>query len=194
MATMTEEPELALARLPDRFEVVNGEIVEVPPVSFYSGEVADLLDAALTRYLIANDIGRSRAERLFRIPLPDDRSRNRSPDLAFVSYDRWPRDRAIPFTGNGLDVVPEVAVEVSSPGDSGGELIAKAREYLGGGVRLVWLIYPEVREVHAYGPGGQVRVFLAADELEAPDVLPGFRVPVASLFPPVADPPTTAAS
>lgn len=176
-------------RLPDRYEVVDGDIVELPPMSFYSREVANLLDKAVSRFLFTNDIGRSRVELLFRIPLPEDRSRNRQPDAAYISYDRWPRDRPLPFTGNALDVVPDIAVEVSSPGDAGGELVAKAREYLRGGARLAWVLYPEAREVHAYSPDGQIRVFLPADRLEAPDVLPGFQVPVADLFPPVADPP-----
>lgn len=189
MAIVLDSP-FVDALLPDRYEVVNGQVVELPPMSFYSGEVADILDAALTRHLLTNDIGRSRAERLFRIPLPEDRSRNRAPDLAFVSYDRWPKDKALPYTGVALDVVPDLAVEVVSPGDEADPLIAKAREYLRGGVRLVWVIYPLTREVHAYLPGvRELRVFFAEDDLEAPNVLPGFRVSVASLFPPVADPP-----
>ena len=108
----------------------------------------------------------------------------------FVSYSRWARDRAIPFTGNALDVVPDLAVEVVSPGDSADDLIAKAREYLRGGVRLVWLVYPLAREIHAYLPGARdIRVFSQPTSSEAGDLLPGFRTLVGPLFPPREPPP-----
>jgi Uma2 family endonuclease len=179
-------------RLPDRYEVIHDEIVELPPMSFYATEVANQLKSALDRFLLTSDIGRSRIELLFKIPLTEDRTRNRQPDLVFVSYQRWPRDRAIPFTGNALDVVPDIAAEVVSPGDTADELIAKAREYLRGGVRLVWIVYPLAQEIHAYLPGVRdVRVYFAIDELEAGDILPGFRTSVGPLFPPTEPPPPT---
>jgi Uma2 family endonuclease len=178
-----------LVRLPDRYEVVNGEIVELSPMSDYAGQVANRLNREVMRYLIANDIGESGVELLYRIPLPEDRGRNRKPDLSFVSYERWPRSKPFPFTGNARDVVPDLAVEVVSPGDSADDLIAKAREYLRGGVRLVWVIYPLAQEIHAYLPGAKnVRVYLASDELDAGDILPGFHTPVGALFPPTEPP------
>ncbi len=42
-------------------------------------------------------------------------SRNRRPDLAFVSFDRWPIDRPMSSRDNAWDVVPDLAVEVTSP-------------------------------------------------------------------------------
>src|SRR5579872_2111201 len=163
-------------RLPDRYEVVNGEIVELPPMSDYAGEVANRLNRAMIVYLLTNDIGESGIGILFRMPLPEDQSRNRKPDLAFVSYERWPRSKPFPFTGNARDVVPDIAVEVVSPNDDADELIAKAREYLRGGVRLVWIVYPLAQEIHAYLPEARnIRVYFPADELDAGDILPGFH-------------------
>jgi Uma2 family endonuclease len=177
-------------RLPDRYEVVNDEIVELPPMSNYAGEVANRLNRAITLYLVEKDIGDTAIEQLFRIPLPEDRSRNRKPDMAFISYERWPRSRPFPYTGNARDVVPDIAVEVVSPGDAADELIAKAREYLRGGVRLVWIVYPLAQEIHAYLPEARtIRVFFPADELDAGDILPGFHTPVGALFPPTVPQP-----
>lgn len=199
MSTVLDAPNFAIAetapRLPDRYEIVNGEIQELPPMSFYATEVANQLKTAVDRYLITDDCGRSRIELLFKIPLPEDRTRNRQPDLVFVSYNRWPRNRPIPFTGNALDVVPDIAAEVVSPGDTADDLIAKAREYLRGGVRLVWIVYPLAQEIHAYWPGANsIRVYSAADELDAGDILPGFRTSVSLLFPPTERPPANAAT
>ncbi|MGL6097949.1 MAG: Uma2 family endonuclease, partial [Fimbriiglobus sp.] len=90
------------------------------------------------------------------------------------------------FRGNARDVVPDIVAEVVSPNDLADELIAKVREYLRGGVRLVWVVYPLAREAHAYWPGANtVRAYLADDDLDAGDVLPGFRTHVGDLFPPV---------
>jgi Uma2 family endonuclease len=109
--------------------------------------------------------------------------------MAYISYERWPRSKPFPYTGNARNVVPDIAVEVVSPGDSADDLIAKAREYLRGGVRLVWLVYPLAQEIHAYLPGVRdVRVFFATDELDAGDILPGFRTSVGPLFPPTEPP------
>ena len=171
------------ARLPDRFEVVNGEVVEVPPMSFYATEVANLLDKAIVRYLLDNDIGRSRIDLLYRIPLPEDKTRNRNPDVAFISYDRWPRDYPISLTGNALDVVPDLAVEVISPTDPAEDVQEKAREYIRGGVRVAWQIYPRLRELHAYDGSQTIRILTAADVLDGAPVLPGFKVKLADLFP-----------
>lgn len=176
----TEAPEV---KLPDRYEVVNGQIVELPPMSFYAGEVANLLDKAISRYLFNNDIGRSRVELQFHMPLPEDPERKRQPDVVFVSYDRWARKQKLPVRGQSYDVIPDLAVEVLSPNDEAVLVLKKVREYLRAGVRLVWLIYPETQEVHAYGPGGQVRVFLNTDQLTAEELLPAFQVTVADLFP-----------
>lgn len=186
MATdfLTTEPTTTIPpRLPDSFEVVNGEIVEVPPMGAYANEVANLLNAAILRFLAAHDIGRSRIDILYRIPLPEDRSRNRRPDVAFISYDRWPRDLAISLTGSALDVVPDLAVEVVSPTDLAEDVQAKGREYVRGGVRLVWQVYPQLRELHAYDGGRSIRLCTADDTLDAAAVLPGFSIKLADLFP-----------
>ena len=87
-------------------------------------------------------------------------------------------------------MVPDIAAEVVSPTGLAEDLLAKVREYLRGGVRLVWVVYPGVKEVHAYWPGANaIRVYAAGDELDAGDILPGFRTSVGPLFPPVAPPP-----
>jgi Uma2 family endonuclease len=123
-------------------------------------------------------------EMLYRLPLAADRSRNRRPDVAFVTFDRWPEDRPMPYRGNPVDVVPDLVVEVASPTDDAEDLVAKAHEYLEAGVRLVWLVYPRSRVVYAYESPTAVRVFTATDDLDGGTVLPGFRAPMAQLFPP----------
>src|SRR5207249_957331 len=112
-----------------------------------------------------------------------DGSRNRRPDVAFVTYERWPMNRPIPLTDNAWDVVPDLAVEVSSRHDLAEELVQKLTEYFQAGVRLVWVIYPKQRLVYVYESPTQVRGLTQSDELDGGTVLPGFRLPLANLFP-----------
>ncbi len=175
-------------QLPERYEIVNGQIVETPFMSRYATRVANRLNREVLACLLRNDIGDTDVEQLYHIPQPEDEGRNRRPDWAFVSYDRWPKERPYPFRDDeAYDVVPDIAAEIVSPNDEADDLLAKVREYLRGGVRLVWVVYPLAREVHAYRPGSAtVQVHFADADLDAPDVLPGFRTPVGPLFPPTA--------
>ncbi len=175
------------ARLPDRYEIVDGEVVELPPMGIYSSEVANRLQNELVVYGRTSGFGRAKMDMLFRMPSRRDPNRNRRPDISFVSYDRWPANQALPYRGNPMNVVPDLIVEVASPTDEAEDLLAKGHEYLAAGARLVWLVYPRLRLIHALESPQSVRVFLEADELDGGSVLPGFRVAVAGLFPPRSD-------
>ena len=153
-------------------------------MSGFASEVANRIQDELAAHCRLSRLGRSRMDMLFHVPLRSDPRRNRRPDVAFISFDRWPDDRPMPYRGNPVDVVPDLIVEVVSPTDEADDLVAKAHEYLEAGTRLVWLVYPRSRVVHAYTSPTAVRVFTAADELVAEPILPGFRVPMAHLFPP----------
>jgi Uma2 family endonuclease len=169
--------------LPDRYEVINGEIVEVPPMSWFASEVANRLRDELGAFAQSSSSGRSRSDMLFHVPFPEDPTRNRRPDVAFISYDRWPRNRALPYRGNAADVVPDLIVEVASPTDEAEELLIKVNQYLEAGVRLVWVVYPKLHILDAYESKNKPHRFFEEDELTGGPVLPGFKVAMSTLFP-----------
>ena len=169
-----------------RFEVVNGVRIEMPPMSYYATWIASRLAFELNRASEDGPIGVAVVETLFRLPLAEDMSRNRRPAVAFVSDQRWPADRPMDITANAWDVVPDLAVEVISPSDLVEEQREKVLEYFRAGVRLVWVVYPRLRLVDVFEVPDRIRVLSAADELDGGTVLPGFRLPVASLFGPSA--------
>jgi Uma2 family endonuclease len=173
------------------YEIINGERLEIPPMSAYAGKVASRLVRKLGDFAEAQQLGEAVVETLFRLPLAEDQGRNRRPDVAFVSFDRWPADRPQPVDANAWDVVPDLAVEVVSPHDLAEDLLDKILEYFRAGVRLVWMIWPRQRQVYAYETPTRIRVLAEADALEGEPVLPGFRLPLASLFDPVAPPAAT---
>jgi Uma2 family endonuclease len=176
--------------LPNHYEVVNGQVVEIAPMSAFASEIANRLRDHLSTYALRANSGRTRMDMLFRIPLAEDQNRNREPDLAFIKFDRWPQDRALPYRGNPIDVVPNVALEVVSPSDFAEDVLAKAYEYLRAGVELVWVIFPRQRQLFAFTAVNTApRLFTETDTLDGATVLPGFSVPMTGLFPAVAEEP-----
>jgi Uma2 family endonuclease len=177
-------PALADPENRDLYEIIDGERKELPPMSAYAVLVACRLFQELAIFVHTSALGQPVAEMLFRLPV--NGSRNRRTDVAFVSYARWPKDRPVPLRDNAWDVVPDVAVEVISPTDLAEEVLQKVVEYFQANVQLVWVVYPSQRLVYVYTSPTQVRILTPADELEGGAALPGFRLPVANLFPEAA--------
>lgn len=48
---------------------------------------------------------------------------------------------------------------------------------------MVWVVLPEDKLVERYEPGKPYRLPRVGDVLTAPDLLPGFRLPVVEIFP-----------
>lgn len=165
------------------YEIIDGQRVELPPMSAYASRVATRLVGWLSGFAEDNDVGEVASETLFRLPL--GRLRNRRPDVAFVSYERWPKDRPQPAADNAWDVVPDLAVEVISPNDLADEILQKVAEYFQAGVRLVWVVYPVHRVVYVYESWTRVSIRTSAEELDGGPVLQGLRLSLAKLFPEV---------
>jgi Uma2 family endonuclease len=162
------------------YEVIDGRRVELPPMSAYAGAIASRLVSKLNEFAGPRNLGEAVGEVLFHLPLPPDR--NRRPDVAFVSYQRWARGRQIPPDDNAWDVVPDLAVEVVSPTDVADDILERIEEYFQASVRLVWLVYPRRRTIHVYESLTQIRVLTGADALDGGNVLAGFRLPLPDLF------------
>jgi Uma2 family endonuclease len=169
------------------YEIVNGQRVDIPPMSAYATWIASRLHSRLGPYAEDRELGTSVTEMLF--VLDAEHNLRRRPDVAFVSTARWPLDRALPETGD-WDVVPDLAVEVISPHDVFKDVLAKVREYFHYGVQVVWVIAPEERQVYVYDAPTHVRILTGQDELTGGEVVPGFRLPLGQLFQHAA--PTTA--
>jgi Uma2 family endonuclease len=77
-----------------------------------------------------------------------------------------------------------LAVETLSPEDDLHLIEAKAREYLGAGARLVWIVDPATSTVRVYEPGRDPRTLGVSDEIDGGDAVPGFRAKVGDFFGP----------
>ena len=86
------------------------------------------------------------------------------------------------------DVVPDLAIEVTSPTDRAEAQRGKVLEYFQAGVRCVWVVYPKLRLIDVYESPTSSRVFGPDDTLIGDPVLPGFALPLGELFRPLAPP------
>jgi Uma2 family endonuclease len=163
------------------YEIIDGQRVELPPMSILASRVASRLLRKIGYFLEGNLLGEALTETLVRLPLPVDR--NRRPDVAFVSAQRIAQAPPQPGSENAWDIVPELMVEVVSPSDKAEEIMDRLDEYWAAGTKLVWIVYPTHRLVYVYESPRQVRILGAADELDGGGVLPGLRISIASLFP-----------
>jgi Uma2 family endonuclease len=161
------------------YEVVNGQVLEKPAMGSYETAIASFLVEGLGHFARTHRLGRVVGEMLFRIdPV---RNLQRRPDVAFVSNERWPFNRRIPREPV-WDMVPDLAVEVISPTNSADEVQKKVHEYFRAGVRRVWVVYPGTFEIFVYESTKVIHVLQLGDELDGAPLLPGFVLPVKSLF------------
>jgi Uma2 family endonuclease len=164
----------------DRFyEVIDGRIVELPPMGVYETELAYLLAKLLDKVVEPNNLGKVIVEALFW--LDHARKRKRRPDLAFVSAGKWPVGKRVP-KGEAWDVIPDLAVEVVSESNSANEIAIKLSDYFKAGVQQVWIVYAETRQVYFYSSVTLVQILPDSATLDGGNLIPGFRLPVAELF------------
>ncbi len=173
------------------YEVVDGNVVETPPMGASECELASLIAFAMNQIVQSQQRGKVLVELLFLLDAA--RGLKRRPDLAFVSSRKWPVRRRIP-DGEAWDMVPDLAVEVVSESNSANEINAKLVDYFRAGVQQVWVIYRVSRQVYAYTALTQVQILAEPAELDGGELIPGFRLSLSELFGDVDIEPTAAAT
>jgi Uma2 family endonuclease len=168
-ALMTAD-ELLHLNLPDkRTELVKGVLVVREPAGGRHGRVAMELARHLGNHVHVSKLGQVYAAEtgftLFRNP-----DTVRAPDVAFVRRERVPDPEPIGFP----TFAPDLAVEVLSPGDRPGEVLAKVADWLSAGTALVWVVDPERRLARVYRQDGTETLVKDDGMLEGEGVVPGF--------------------
>lgn len=175
-----------LLRLPDdgwRYEVVEGVLVRMAGSGEEAATIAGNVYFALRAFVQPRRLGVvTPADGVYKFAGAET---GLLPDVGFYVAARRARiaDRSKP-----IPFAPDLAVEVASPSQDAGTMAAKARQYLRGGTRLVWIVWPERREIDVWRPVSATRpaATLGADgALDGEDVVPGLTLPVADVF---ADP------
>ncbi len=158
-----------------RYELDHGELIEVSGPSYQHNDIRDAILTALRTFLREHRLGKAVAEQEFRIA----EETVFRPDVAYLRQEVVAR---IDKSKSILSVVPDLAVEVISPSDTAERLMRRIDLFLSAGCKHFWVVYPAERKVHVYGPSDDVRAFGEGKTLEAPEVLPGFSLPVSRIF------------
>jgi Uma2 family endonuclease len=166
--------DLLRLKLPDkRTELVRGALVVREPAGYRHGEVAARLAKLLMDHVDRHQLGTVlAAETGFKLASNPDTVR--APDIAFIRRDRIPDP---PPTGFAA-LAPDLVVEVLSPDDRPGEVLAKVGDWLTAGCALVWVVDPVRRLAQVYRADGRETTLAAGDVLDGEAVLPGFRCPL----------------
>jgi Uma2 family endonuclease len=163
---------LAIANRDLRLErTAAGELIVNPPTGGESGQRNFSLTGQLARWLEEReDLGEAFDSSTGFI-LPN--GANRSPDVSWVSCDRW--EALTPKQRKGfVPLCPDFVVELRSASDSLTQLRTKMQEYIDNGAKLGWLIDPQNRRVDIYRPGVALEVLENPTELSGEPLLPGF--------------------
>lgn len=170
--------ELLHLRIPNkRVELVRGRLIVSEPPGFRHGRVTVSLAVLLGIHLreaglplvVVTETGFKLASK------PDT---VRGPDLAVVRRDRIPQPEPTGFA----DLAPDLVVEVLSPGDRPGEVLAKVADWLNAGSQLVWVIDPDRALARVYRGDGTEALVTQTDALDGADVIPGFSCPLEAIL------------
>jgi Uma2 family endonuclease len=158
------------------FELVDGVLVE-KVMGYAESSLAIWLGHLLQNFLDQHDLGILAGEAGALRLMP---GLVRIPDISFVRWEQLPQ-REIPRDPiPGL--VPDLAVEVLSEGNTEGEMRRKLKDYFLAGVRLVWFVDPATRTVQVYTAPDKCTVLTEGQSLDGGDVLPGLSLPVRQIF------------
>jgi Uma2 family endonuclease len=162
--------------LPDdgeRHELIEGELIKMPPPQKRHNRVVRKINSALTKvaeqagtYVVYVDAG-------FRVR-PESPT-VLQPDIAVFKADRDFGDEGY-FEG-----APDLAIEVVSPGDSADRIEEKVHLYLSCGASAVWIVYATSRLIHVRRNSG-VSIVNEDSSIDAPEIFPGWSVRVSDLL------------
>jgi Uma2 family endonuclease len=169
---------MALGKNGHRYELINGEIIDMGNSGAKHGYLCSLLIMALMNYILPQKLGvildSSTAFKL-------KNGNKRSPDISFFAKERLEGIAELP-TGF-LEGAPDLAVEVLSPSNTVEEIHDKLVEYFENGTRLVWVIHPSEHYILVYLSAQEPDCLLkSSDSLDGKDVIPGFSLAVSELF------------
>jgi len=177
--TATEQDVLEIEAKEKRlFELVDGILVE-KVMGFWESVLAVAISSALRAFVIQRKLGVvAGADGMVR--LFPNLNLIRMPDVVYVSNERLAassaRGRAVP------QLAPDLVVEVLSEGNTAAEMSRKRREYFEAGVRLVWIVDPQLRTVDVYTGIQEVKTLREDQLLDGGEVLPGFGLDLSQLF------------
>ncbi|MFN6519402.1 MAG: Uma2 family endonuclease [Nostoc sp. CreGUA01] len=159
-----ENPEIKFERN------AKGKLLIMPPTGGETGNHNSEINADFVIWNRQTKLGKVfDSSTCFKLP----NGANRSPDVAWIKQERW--DTLTPEQKEKFPpIAPDFVLELMSPSDTLRETQEKMQEYIDNGVKLGWLINPQMRQVEIYRLGQPVEILTSPQQLSGEDILPGF--------------------
>jgi len=173
------------------FEIIHGERIPKMPQVAGHGEVIDIVRDGINGHSVGKKLGRAFSEQTFVLSYsPGWVTGSRIPDVMYYTAERLEAYKAAnpDWKKKPYILVPDLVVEVISPTDDLSELSDKVDLYLTDGVRLVWVMDFNKENVSIHTlistqPFTKQQTTLKiGDTLTGGEIIPGFEIPVATLF------------
>jgi len=163
-----------------RYELIEGELVEMSPTGEEHGDIASELNMRIRLFVKEQSLGRVTAAETGYVLWENPAGKNTvlAPDVGFMSKSRLSSTRSSKF----VQGAPDLAVEVLSPTDSYPKTLKKVNLFLKYGTRIVWIVDPKDKTVAEHRPNTEPEIFDVSDTLNGGDVLPGFTLSVKDIF------------
>ncbi|HLO86273.1 MAG TPA: Uma2 family endonuclease [Nostocaceae cyanobacterium] len=151
---LTLEEFLALPEGDVTYELVNGEVIPKMSPKLYHSRLTKVMLRLLEEW--GKDKGEVGVEWAI-ILTRQGENWVPTPELLYVSDQRlapdWVENEACP-------VPPELVIEIISPGQTFGQLAAKARDYLDAGVLRVWVVDSQARSITVFYPDAPPQTYM----------------------------------
>src|SRR5689334_4851752 len=160
-----------------RCELIYGELVMMSPAGLEHGVVAMRFGRFLSAYVEDHHLGICpAAETGYKIESNPDLVR--AADASFIRKERLTG----PITRGYFEGVPDLAIEVVSPGDTKREVAEKVNMWLAHGTQAVWVADPKPMTVVVHRVGVPSQRLRINDELRDEPLLPGFVLQLSKVF------------
>ena len=163
----TWEEFLNLPDAPGKQELLDGELIIMPPAKHSHNKIAELVKSLLETAVDKSRVYREEGYQLRRGWL--------QPDVSVT----WPDQ---PIENDWLQGAPMLAVEVVSPSNTAAQIEKKTAAYLDEGAAEVWVIYPANRSMTVFRKESWERVTGTYH-----CALLGVVVDLAAILPPIAE-------
>ncbi|MHB8625070.1 MAG: Uma2 family endonuclease [Aggregatilineales bacterium] len=168
------------------FELLNGEIIRLSPTKLPHSLITHILRDAINDHCRAPGFGLALSEIPFVLSDKSDWVKgSRVPDVLFIRADRLAayKQNMPDWENKPLILVPDLVVEIVSPTDQPDKVLGKVALYLADGVPLVWVLDRTEQTIAVYRADKRQPTLLSiGDSLDGGDVIPGFSLPIATLF------------
>lgn len=154
-----------------KHELLEGELITMPPPKRPHTRIQQNLQDALRPYVLQRRLGEVHIEAGFKL----SQRTWLQPDVSFIRVDQIERGDPNEY----FEGAPALAIEVASESNTAAQLDLKMELYFAHGAEEVWVVYPKTRHVRVHFPDGHSET-LAAELKSA--LFPGWSAPLSAIF------------